>query len=72
VDSQRRIYIPKEIPFDAETAIIIPQGSSYLLVPVPRKPIEIDVKVSTSDLKRRAEEKAKADAVERAVRRSRL
>lgn len=35
VDSQRRIYIPKEVPFKAEKAIIIPYGMLFLLVPVP-------------------------------------
>jgi len=62
VDSQRRVYIPKEVAFRAEKAIIIPYGSSLLLVPVPEKVIEIDVKASILKLKEGAEEKAKQEA----------
>ena len=59
VDSQRRIYIPKGMPFEAEKAIIIPYGASFLLVPVPEKVTEIDVKASISELKKKADKKAK-------------
>ena len=62
VDSQRRVYIPKEIAFSAEKTIIIPYGSSLLLVPVPEKIIEIEVKASIPELKERADEKAKQEA----------
>lgn len=68
VDSQRRIYIPRDMPFEAEKAIIIPYGASFLLVPVPEKVIEIDVKASISELKKKAEEKAKREAAIRAKR----
>jgi virulence-associated protein VagC len=61
VDSQRRIYIPKELPFKADKAIIVPYGASFLLIPVPEKIIEIDVKASIQELKRRAEEKAREE-----------
>jgi hypothetical protein len=57
VDSRRRIYIPKEIPFRADKAIIVPYDASILLIPVPEKIIEIDVKASIQELKKRAEEK---------------
>jgi virulence-associated protein VagC len=62
VDAQRRIYIPREVPFDAEKVVIIPQGSSYLLIPVPKSIVEIDVRESTEELRRKAEEKAKEEA----------
>ena len=65
VDSQRRIYIPKEVPFKAKKAIIIPHGTSFLLVPVPEKIIEIEAAVPTQELKKRAEEKAKQEVVAR-------
>jgi len=68
VDSQRRIYIPKELLFKAEKAIIVPYGASFLLIPVPEKIIEIDVKASTQELKKRAEEKAKEEATVRMER----
>lgn len=61
VDSQRRIYIPKEIPFKADWAIIVPYGASFLLIPVPEKVIEIDVKASIHELKKRVEEKAREE-----------
>lgn len=62
VDAQRRIYIPKELAFEADKAIIVPFGTSFLLIPVPEKVIEIDVKASIQELKQRAEEKAKDEA----------
>jgi len=68
VDSQRRVYIPKGIPFVGDRAIIIPQGSTYLLIPVPKDVIEIDVSKSTDELKLVAEERARADALGRAKR----
>jgi len=68
VDSQRRIYIPQKLPFEAEKVIVIPQGNSYLLIPIPRKIIEIDVPLSTRELRKMAEEKAKKEAMERATR----
>lgn len=69
VDSQRRIYIPKELPFRAEKAIIIPYGASLLLVPVPEKVIEIEAEASIQELKKRAEERAKREVMMRAKRR---
>jgi len=68
VDSQRRIYIPKEIPFKADKAIIVPYGASFLLIPVPEKIIEIDVKVSIQELKKKAEEKAREEVTKRVER----
>ena len=62
IDSQRRIYIPKDLPFQADRAIIVPYGASFLLIPLPEKIIEIDVEVSIQELKKRAEEKAKEEA----------
>lgn len=69
VDSQRRIYIPKEIPFKADKAVIVPYGASFLLIPVPEKVIEIDVKASVMELRKRAEEKAREEVAMRMERR---
>ena len=69
VDSQRRIYIPKEIPFKADKAVIVPYGTSFLLIPVPGKVIEIDVKASVRELRKRAEEKAREEVAMRMERR---
>jgi len=68
VDSQRRIYIPKEIAFKAAKAIIVPYGGSFLLIPVPEKVVEIDVKASAHELKRKAEERAREEVALRVER----
>jgi len=68
VDSQRRIYIPKEIPFESDKAIIMTFGASFLLIPVPEKVIEIDIKASIQELKRKAEEKAREEVAMRRER----
>ncbi|GEM_PF-2732792 len=69
--TRKGVYIPKEIPFKADKVIIIvPYGAFLLLIPVPEKVIEIDVKDSIQErqrwntikpLKRRAEEKVKEE-----------
>ncbi|MEM2889589.1 MAG: hypothetical protein QXR42_09000, partial [Candidatus Bathyarchaeia archaeon] len=58
VDAQRRIYIPKEFSFDETKVLIIPQGDSYILIPVPQKIEEIDIEESTQELRKKAEKKA--------------
>ncbi len=58
VDPQRRICLPKGLGFDAEKVIIIPRGENYLMIPVPKKITPIDTDITTSEFKKRAEEKA--------------
>ncbi|MGB9622686.1 MAG: hypothetical protein ACPL07_02465 [Candidatus Bathyarchaeia archaeon] len=62
VDSQRRIYLPKELGLEAKKALIIRRGGEYILIPIPDKIEEIDVKVPVKVLRERAEEKAKQEA----------
>lgn len=62
IDPQRRIYLPKELGFNADKAIIIPRGETYLIIPVPREITPIDIDLPTSELKKNAEEKAKREA----------
>ena len=62
VDSQRRIYLPKELDFKAKKAVIIRRGETYILIPIPEKVTEIDVKASSDELRKMAEEKAKREA----------
>ena len=62
VDSQRRIYLPKELDFEAKKALIIPRGDEYILIPIPDEIIEIDVDVPIEELRLKAEEKAKREA----------
>jgi len=64
VDAQRRIYLPKELAFVAKIAIIIPQGDSYILIPVPDQVTEIEVNETTKELRRKAEEKARKEATD--------
>lgn len=61
VDSQRRIYLPKELDFKAKKAVIIRRGETYILIPIPEKVTEIDVKTSSNKLGEMAEEKAKRE-----------
>ena len=61
VDSQRRIYLPKELDFKAKKAVIIRRGETFVLIPIPEKITEIDVKTPTNELRRMAEEKAKRE-----------
>jgi virulence-associated protein VagC len=61
VDSQRRIYLPKELDFKAKKAVIIRRGETYILIPIPEKVTEIDVKASSNKLGEMAEEKAKME-----------
>ena len=68
MDAQRRLYIPKALKFEGEKAIILPYGTSYLLIPIPGNIIEIEVKAPSRELKAKAEEKAREDALERARR----
>lgn len=69
VDAHRRIYVPKDIPIEADKVVIIPQGSAFLMLPVPKEPVEIDVKIPVKELKDIAEDKARRDAVGRASKR---
>lgn len=71
VDANRRIYVPKEMDIEADKVVIVRQGAAFLMIPVPKKPIEIDVNKGVQELKDRAEALAKADALERAKRRVR-
>ncbi len=71
VDAHRRVYVPRDIELDADEVVMVRQGEALLLIPVPRKPIPIDVKESVAGLKAEAEEKAREDAAERHRRRTR-
>ncbi len=62
VDSQRRIYLPKGLGLDARKIIVIPQGDSFVLIPVPAEIEPIDTELAVKKLKERGEHKARADA----------
>ena len=63
VDSQRRIYLPKGLGLDARKVIVIPQGDSFVIIPVPTEINPIDTNLPIKGLKQRAEQKARADAI---------
>ena len=71
IDAHRRVYVPKEIELDADEVVIFRQGEALVLIPVPRRPIPIDVKGGTRELKAKAEARARGDALERHQRRTR-
>ncbi len=62
VDSQRRIYLPKELEFKAKKALIVRRGETYVLIPIPDRVVEIDVDLSVEELVKRAEERARREA----------
>ena len=62
VDSQRRIYLPKELEFKAKKALIVRRGETYILIPIPDRILEIDVDLSVEELRKRAEERARREA----------
>jgi bifunctional DNA-binding transcriptional regulator/antitoxin component of YhaV-PrlF toxin-antitoxin module len=61
VDSQRRIYLPKELGFKANKALIVIRGAKYVLITIPEKITEIDIGLSVEELRRVAEERAKTE-----------
>ena len=71
VDAHRRVYVPKDIELDADEVVILRQGDALVLIPVPRRPIPIDVKGNIKELKARAEARARDDALERQQKRAR-
>jgi hypothetical protein len=46
----------------------VPYGGSFFLITVPEKVVEIDVKASVHELKRKAEERAREEVALRAER----
>ena len=64
VDPQRRIYLPKELGFQAKKALILPRGDTYLLIPIPEEITPIDTEKTISELKKQAEEKAKQEILD--------
>jgi hypothetical protein len=61
IDSQRRLYLPKELNIQAQKAIIIHREPSYILIPIPTEIIPIDTEKTIKELKQTAIEKAKKE-----------
>ena len=77
VDERGRMTFPKELGIKETRAIIIPAGSFFVTIPLPKTPNEtaegwLITKKDRKDLKIQAEKTAKEDAVKRAKRRKQL
>ena len=69
IDDRGRVTIPKEMRVEADKALVIPMGDSYMVVPIPKVPIEFDVSESGKSAKERAEKGLAEEARSRALRR---
>jgi len=77
VDDRGRMTIPKEIGIRKTRAIVIPAGSFFVTIPLPKAPYKeakewLTTKKEKKKLKTLAEKAAKEDAVKRAKRRKQL
>ena len=74
VDQRGRITIPKEIGVRKARALVIPAGSLFVTIPLPKAPYKeakewLTTKKEEKKLKTLAEKATKEDAVKRAKRR---
>lgn len=77
VDERGRLTVPKELGIRKTKAIIIPAGSFFVAIPLPKAPGEeakgwLATSKSRIELKSLAEKAAFEDAVKRAKRREQL
>lgn len=77
VDERGRMTIPKELGIRETRAVIIPAGSFFIAIPLPKTPHErtkdwLDASKSRKELKILAEKAAQEDAVKRVKRRKQL
>lgn len=69
IDERGRVTIPKEMRVEAEKALVIPMGETYMVVPIPKAPAEFDLKVSGKSAKEVAEGRLASEVRERLNRR---
>jgi bifunctional DNA-binding transcriptional regulator/antitoxin component of YhaV-PrlF toxin-antitoxin module len=77
IDERGRMTIPKKMGLKKSRALVIPAGSYFLTIPLPKSPQEeaekwLDTKKDHEELKVQAEKIAQEDAVARAKRRKQL
>lgn len=77
VDERGRLLIPKELGVRGARAIVIPAGSFFVIIPLPKQPSEfakawLSTHKGRSDLKAAAERSARKDAIARARRRKQI
>jgi len=77
VDERGRMTLPREFGVRETKTIIIPAGSFFVVIPLPKTPHEkakgwLTTKKERKELKILAEKTAKEDALKRAKRRKQL
>ncbi len=77
IDDRGRMTIPKQIGLKRSRAIVIPAGSFFITIPLPKTPDKeaenwLPTTKERKQLKKEAEELAIEDAVNRAKRRHQL
>jgi bifunctional DNA-binding transcriptional regulator/antitoxin component of YhaV-PrlF toxin-antitoxin module len=77
IDERGRMTIPKKLGLRKSRAIIIPAGSFFVTIPLPKAPQKeaekwLDTSKEHKELKNLAEKAASEDAVNRAKRRHQL
>jgi bifunctional DNA-binding transcriptional regulator/antitoxin component of YhaV-PrlF toxin-antitoxin module len=77
IDDRGRMTIPKQIGLKRSRAIVIPAGSFFITIPLPKTPDKeaenwLPTTKERKQLKKEAEELAREDAVNRAKRRHQL
>jgi virulence-associated protein VagC len=61
IDSQRRIYLPRELKIESDKALIIPRGENYLLIPIPKEITAIETNKTIPELKAEAMKRAEKE-----------
>ncbi len=69
IDARGRVTIPKEMRVQADKALVIPMGDSYMVIPIPSSPIEFEISKSTRTAKETAEKRLRSEVRERLARR---
>lgn len=77
IDERGRMTLPKKIGLRKSRVLIIPAGTFFVTIPLPKIPQKeaekwLDTKKERKELKQQAEKAARADAVARAKRRKQL
>jgi len=77
IDERGRMTVPKKLGLRKSRAIVIPAGSFFVTIPLPKSPQEeaenwLPTNKEHKELKTLAEKVAKEDAVKRAKRRRQL
>ncbi len=77
IDERGRLTVPKKIGLRKSRALIIPAGTFFVTIPLPKTPQKeaenwLSTEKERKELKIRAEKTARADAVNRAKRRHQL